>query len=173
MDFNLEELEKVILRIMDITFSSAVDGSGFRDTLFVNYCPHRCEGCHNPQTWDKENGKDVTLKEVYDKLTQSSITNVTFSGGEPFCQAEKLCILAKYLKHYTNKTIWAYSGYTFEQIVANKQMKNLLEMCDVLVDGRFEKDKATLNLRFKGSENQRIIDVPTSLKSGNVVLWKD
>lgn len=173
MDFNLELLEKTTIRIMDITYSSSVDGAGFRDTLFVNYCPHRCDGCHNPQTWDKENGKDVSLKEVYNKLTQSSITNVTYSGGEPFCQADKLYILSTFLKHYTDKNIWVYSGYTFEQIIKDESKKRLLEMCDVLVDGRFEKDNAPPNLRFKGSNNQRIIDVPLSLECGKPVLWNN
>lgn len=165
--------ENETLRIMDIIYSSAVDGSGFRDTLFVNYCPHRCDGCHNPETWDKKNGRDVTLKEVYESLTKSDITNITYSGGEPFCQAEKLAMLSEEIRKNTNKTIWIYSGYTFEQIVADEKKLRLLELCDVLVDGRFDKNQAKLNMRFKGSENQRIIDVKKSLETGAVVLWED
>ena len=95
---------------------------------------------------------------------------MTFSGGEPFEQAEKLYILACALKEY-GKTIWAYSGYTFEQITSDPVKKKLLEMCDVLVDGRFDKNKTELNLRFKGSTNQRIIDVAKSLENGSVILY--
>lgn len=167
MTYNLEDVN---IRIMDIVHSSAVDGTGFRDVLFVNYCPHRCEGCHNPETWEKSNGKTVTLKEVYDDLTKSSLTNVTFSGGEPFEQAEALNILACAIRD-AGKTIWVYSGYTFEQLVKDNSKKKLLEKCDVLVDGRFDKNKTELNLRFKGSTNQRIIDVKKSLSSGEVVLF--
>ena len=170
MTYNLENL---ILRIMDITYSSAVDGEGFRDTLFVSYCPHRCPGCHNPQTWDRENGHDVTLKEVYDNLTKSIVTNVTYSGGEPFCQTENLIILTKYLKETTNKNFWIYSGYTFEEIVNDSIKFELLKLCDVLVDGKFESKLFKENLRFKGSENQRIIDIKKSLEKGEVVLWDD
>ena len=167
MNFDLENTK---IRIMDIMHSSSVDGTGFRDVLFVNYCPHHCDGCQNPETWDKANGRDVTLKEVFDDLTKSYLTNVTFSGGEPFEQAENLYILACALKEY-GKTIWAYSGYTFEQIMSDPVKKKLLEMCDVLVDGRFDKNKTELNLRFKGSTNQRIIDVAKSLESGSVILY--
>ena len=164
------DTEKTI-RINDITYSSAVDGTGFRDVLFVNYCPHHCPECHNKQTWDKENGRDITVGEAYKCLTKSAITNVTFSGGEPFEQPEALSVLAEMLKNEAKKTIWVYSGYTFEQLCASPEKKNLLSLCDVLVDGRFEKDKAKLNMRFKGSENQRIIDVKKSLESGQPVLF--
>lgn len=170
MTYNLDTL---LLRIMSITHSSSVDGEGFRDTLFLNYCPHHCPGCHNPQTWDRENGRNVTLREVYDDLTKSNVTNVTYSGGEPFCQAKNLTVLTKYLKETTDKTFWIYSGYLFEEIMADNEKRELLELCDVLVDGRFEKKYFKENLRFKGSENQRIIDIPKSLKAGKPILWED
>ena len=147
------------IRLMDITFSSSVDGSGFRDVVFVAGCPHHCEECHNPETWDFNAGKLASCDEVFNKLEKSSITNVTFSGGEPFCQAESLLYLAKRIKNETDKTIWIYSGYTFEEIISDDIKLNLLKECNVLVDGKFEKDKKGLNLRFKGSENQRIIDI--------------
>ena len=169
MKYNLDE---ITIRIMDIMHSSSVDGTGFRDVLFVNYCPHRCEGCHNPKTWDKANGKDVTLKEVYDDLLESSFTNVTFSGGEPFEQAEELYHLARAIKD-GGKSIWVYSGYTYEEIMADENKKKLLSVCDVLVDGRFDKDKTELNLKFKGSTNQRIIDIHKTLESNAVVLFDD
>lgn len=161
------------LRIMKVVFSSAVDGEGFRDTVYVNYCPHHCEGCHNPQTWDKENGIEVSIDEVLSDLTKSRITNVTYSGGEPFCQAEALAELTRRLKARTDKTVWVYSGYTFEEIIADPKKKELLSLCEVLVDGRFVLSKKEENLRFKGSTNQRIIDIQKSLSQKQVVLWQD
>ncbi|MBE7029425.1 MAG: anaerobic ribonucleoside-triphosphate reductase activating protein [Ruminococcaceae bacterium] len=157
--------------LMDITYSSSVDGTGFRDVLFVAGCPHRCEGCHNPKTWDFNAGKKVNCDEIFLNLNKSSITNVTFSGGEPFCQAEALLYLARRIKKETKKTIWIYSGYLFEEIILDKIKLNLLKECDVLVDGKFEKDKKGLNLKFKGSENQRIIDIKKSLKENKVILF--
>ncbi len=155
------------LRIMDITYSSAVDGTGFRDVLFVNYCPHHCKGCHNPETWDAENGHTVSVDEVFKSLTKSSLTNVTFSGGEPFCQPKPLAALAKKLIK-EGKTIWVYTGFLFEELLKNSEQKELLELCDVCVDGRFEEEKKGLNMRFKGSSNQRIIDVKKSIEKGEV-----
>lgn len=169
MKYNLEDIK---IRIMDVVHSSSVDGTGFRDVLFVNYCPHRCDGCHNMQTWDKSNGRDVTLKEVYDDLMESSFTNVTFSGGEPFEQAKELYVLACAVKE-GGKSIWIYSGYTFEQLLADEDKKNLLCVCDVLVDGKFDKNLTQLNLKFKGSTNQRIIDIAKSLEENKVVLFDD
>lgn len=157
------------IRIMDITYSSAVDGTGFRDVLFVNFCPHRCEGCHNRETWDKENGRDVSIDYCFERLTESSITNVTFSGGEPFCQAGALYKLGKRLLE-AGKDIWIYSGYTFEEIIKDEEKKRLLSICKVLVDGRFILAEKGINMRFKGSANQRIIDVQKSLEKGEVVL---
>lgn len=166
----MSDLENTTIRIMDIMHSSSVDGTGFRDVLFVNYCPHHCDGCHNPQSWSRENGRVVSLKEVYDDLTKSFLTNVTFSGGEPFEQSEELYILACALKK-ANKTIWIYSGYTYEQIIKDENRKRLLSVCDVLVDGKYEKNNTELNLRFRGSLNQRIIDIHKTLESGNVELY--
>ena len=157
------------IRIMDITYSSSVDGTGFRDVLFVNYCPHRCEGCHNRETWERENGRDVTIDYCFEKLTESAITNVTFSGGEPFCQAKALTVLAKRLIA-AGKNIWIYSGYTFEEIIKDEEKKELLTLCKVLVDGRFILAQKGINMRFKGSANQRILDVEKSLQKMEPVL---
>lgn len=166
----MSDWRNTYLQMMNIVNSSSVDGLGFRDVLFVSGCPHRCEGCHNPQTWDYHAGVKVPLGEVYDKLTESSITNVTISGGEPFEQVDALYELVLAIKQNTNKDVWIYSGYTFENLLFDKDKRKLLEICDVLVDGKFEKDNTELNLRFKGSLNQRIIDIKASLDSGSVVL---
>ncbi len=165
--------EKDKLRIQDISYSSSVDGEGFRDVVFVNYCPHHCEGCHNPETWDESHGTIKSLEEIYEKLTKSSITDVTFSGGEPFCQPEALAKLAHALKEEVGKTVWVYSGYLFEDIIKDQDKLALLKECEVLVDGPFVMASKNEELRFRGSENQRIIDIEQSLKEGKVVLWKD
>ena len=161
------------LKVMDIVYSSSVDGVGFRDVVFVAGCPHRCEGCHNPQTWEIENGKEISVGEVFSLLTKSKITDVTFSGGEPFFQAEALLELAIKIKKETHKTIWIYSGYTFEEIVKNDRKRSLLQLCDVLVDGRFVKEQAVPNLRFRGSSNQRLVDVSESLSQNQLILWEE
>ncbi len=173
MKFNMEEYKENFLNIVDITYSSSVDGEGFRDVVFVCYCPHHCEGCHNPETWNEKNGHKESIDEIFKKLTKSSLTNVTFSGGEPFCQAEALTKLAEHIKTHTKKTIWIYSGYTFEEIISDKKKKKLLCLCDVLVDGKFEKKYFKENIRFKGSENQRIIDIKKSMEEKSVILWND
>lgn len=164
-------MEQTRLWMMDISYSSAVDGTGFRDVLFVTGCPHHCPGCHNPETWEMEKGRQVPLQEVYDNLMRSDITNITYSGGEPFAQAAALAVLTRAIRANSHKTIWVYSGYLYEELAADPEKRALLELCDVLVDGRFEQDKTELNLRFKGSTNQRIIDVPASLKAGEAVLY--
>ena len=159
------------LWMMDISYSSAVDGTGFRDVLFVTGCPHRCPGCHNPETWEMEKGHPTPLREVYDKLMHSAITNITYSGGEPFEQAAALAALTREIRAHCKKTIWVYSGYLYEELAADPEKRQLLELCDVLVDGEFEQDKTRLNLRFKGSTNQRIIDIPASLAAGHAILY--
>ncbi len=166
------ETGKTYIRVMDITYSSSVDGDGFRDVLFVSGCPHRCGGCHNPETWDYDAGTLQSADELYQKLTKSTLTDVTLSGGEPFEQSEALGVLVKKIKETTKKNVWVYSGYLFEEIALDEKKKKLLEMCDVLVDGRFEKEKADEDLLFRGSSNQRIIDVQKSLKSGKAVLYE-
>lgn len=159
------------INLLDIMYSSSVDGTGFRDVLFVCGCPHHCPECHNPQSWDPENGHIESVDEVFGKLTKSTLTNVTFSGGEPFEQSEALCQLAKRLKEEAGKTLWIYSGYRYEDLLKDPQKRALLSLCDVLVDGRYDKDNAELNMRFKGSLNQRIIDIPASLSEKKVVLF--
>lgn len=157
--------------MIDITYSSSADGEGFRDVLFVSGCPHRCDGCHNPQTWDYNAGTEETVSEIFNVLTKSALTDVTLSGGEPFEQSEALSILVHALKASTSKTVWVYSGYLYEEIIADNQKKKLLELCDVLVDGRFQKENADEDLLFRGSSNQRIIDIKQSLKQHRVVLY--
>jgi len=153
-------LEKIIwgcgkrLRVSGITPESILDGPGLRVVLFVQGCPHRCKGCHNPSTWDIAGGCEMSIsdveKEVLSRLT-SMHRGVTFSGGEPFDQYRELAELAIRLKPKV-KDIVAYSGYTMDQLVGNE----LLDTIDYLIDGRFEIDKKDIGLRWRGSSNQVI-----------------
>lgn len=158
------------LRIAGTVEESIVDGPGLRYVLFTQGCPHHCPGCHNPETHNFSSGRQVNLAWVLADVGKNPITRgVTFSGGEPFCQSAALSALAKELRargyHLT-----AFSGYTYEQISVDMEKRALLEELDILVDGPFMETEKSMTLRFRGSRNQRIIDVPASLTLGSVVL---
>lgn len=162
-----------------VTESSTVDGPGFRDVLWLQGCKHHCKGCHNPETWDENDGQTITLQEAYDALTKSSITNITISGGDPIEQASCLVPLVREIKrNHPNKNIWIYTGYTFEEILNNSNdiaQIALIAECDVLVDGKFDIELADKNLLFRGSSNQRIIDMQKTIKlfkNGEIILWE-
>lgn len=146
------------MRVMNIIHDSVVDGEGMRSVVFFAGCPHQCKGCHNPESWNGRNGKNISIEEIYKELMSNTLTDVTFSGGEPFIQADQLVKLAKLLKE-AGKNIWIYSGFTLEDILSNPNIsyQKLLSLCDVLVDGKFELDKRDITLPFRGSSNQRII----------------
>lgn len=149
---------------------SIVDGPGFRYVIFTQGCPHFCEGCHNPDTHDFKKGYEISFDEILDTIKNNPLNDgVTFSGGEPMAQAKILSNLAKEIKDL-GKSIMIYSGYTFEQIIKNDDMKNLLSYCDILVDGRFEISQKNLMLKFRGSSNQRIIDVQKTLENNEIIL---
>ncbi len=163
-----------VLRIAGRARESIVDGPGIRYTVFVQGCPHHCPGCHNPQTHDFEGGKDVELSELVKDICKNPlIKGVTFSGGEPFCQPGPLSKLAEELKH-KGKHIMAYSGYSFEQLLEmeNPDIRRLLENTDLLVDGPFILEERNIELKFRGSRNQRVLDVPESLKK-NTPVWAE
>lgn len=151
------------MKVMNILHDSIVDGEGLRTVVFFAGCIHFCKGCHNPLSWSRENGIDMTIDEIYEEIMSNPLTDVTFSGGEPFMQADELQVLARRLKE-SNKNIWIYSGYTFDQLYdhPNPACRNVLNYCDVLVDGKFELDKQDPNLLFRGSANQQIIYLHTS-----------
>ncbi|MDR1759801.1 MAG: anaerobic ribonucleoside-triphosphate reductase activating protein [Fibrobacter sp.] len=162
------------LRIAGIIPESIVDGPGIRLTVFVQGCPHRCPHCHNPETHNPEGGYFITLSEILEMIEENPILDgVTFSGGEPFMHAKTLTPLAREIKK-RGYHLTIYSGYTYEQILKKAEIEpafsELLSFADLLVDGPFLFEKRTLDARFKGSENQRLIDVPKTLASGNVVL---
>ena len=160
------------INIAGIIGDSIVDGPGIRVTIFAQGCPRRCEGCHNPQSHPFGTGTDMTVQQLYDEVKHNPLAKgVTFSGGEPFSQAEGFAELAAMLKN-DGYEVASYSGYTFEELSdGTDAQKSLLKSLDVLVDGEFVLSKRNLDLRFRGSENQRIIDVPASLSSGKAVWY--
>ncbi|MBR4304170.1 MAG: anaerobic ribonucleoside-triphosphate reductase activating protein [Clostridia bacterium] len=157
------------LRIAGVVPESIVDGPGFRFTVFTQGCPHHCEGCHNPNTHDFSGGEVVDTDTLWERIKKDILlSGVTFSGGEPFEQAGNLLDLARKIKG-AKLELAAYSGYTFDELVAAGGDKlELLKLCDVLVDGRFVLAQRSLMLRFRGSKNQRLIDVQRSLSEGCV-----
>ncbi len=161
-----------IIYVANIVDNTIVDGEGFRTSLYVSGCDICCDDCHNKDWWDINKGTPMTIYEVFDKIN-FEITNVTFIGGEPMLQAKTLALLAEKIKKETNKTIWVYSGHTYEDILENDDYYNLVKHCDVLVDGKFDKAYYKNNLKFRGSTNQRIIDLNKSLVSKDIVLWED
>ena len=162
------------IRIAGTVGESIVDGPGIRYTLFTQGCPHHCPGCHNPQTHDFVGGKEVALDTLLaDMCRNPLVTGVTFSGGEPFCQPEQLYRLAVELKA-KRKHLMAYSGYTLEQLMELPApfVKKLLGQLDLLVDGPFIEAERNLELRFRGSANQRVLDVPASL-AADAPVWAE
>lgn len=149
-----------------------VDGPGFRTSIYCAGCPNACPGCHNPQSWDINEGRQMTTDEMMRVIEADPFANVTFSGGDPMYQAEGFTELARAIRQRTNKTIWCYTGFTYEALVRNPKQRALLEQIDVLVDGPFVKSLRDDDLLFRGSSNQRIIDVPASLSAGRVVAYQ-
>lgn len=160
------------IRIAGLVNDSIVDGPGLRFTIFAQGCVHRCPGCHNPQTHDFCGGTLADTDEIIAHIRKNPLLDgVTFSGGEPFNQPLRFVEIAKAV-HEMGLDIWCYTGYTFEELnegLKFKKRRELLLHVDTLVDGRFEIDKKTLECPFRGSSNQRIIDVPASLSKGEVV----
>ena len=160
------------MRYHNITKDDMLNGDGLRVVLWVAGCNHCCKGCHNPVTWDPNGGlefDDASKKEIFDELEKSYISGITFSGGGPLhmSNAYEVTELAKEIKEkFPKKTVWLYTGALWEE---TKRME-LINYVDVLVDGEFECDKKDANLHWKGSSNQRVIDVKETLKTGNIVL---
>ena len=149
-----------------------VDGPGFRTSIYCAGCRHACPGCHNPQSWDFSGGHPMSTEDIMRIIEADPYANVTFSGGDPMHQPEGFTELARAIRERTNKDIWCFTGFTFETLVNNPRHRQLLELIDVLVDGPFIKSLRDENLLFRGSSNQRLIDVPVSLKKGEIVLFQ-
>lgn len=161
------------LQIAGYVRESVVDGPGVRFVVFAQGCPHRCKGCHNQETWDFTGGREVTEEELLSLIKATGlISGVTFSGGEPFAQARAFAALAEKVKGL-GLDIVTYTGYTFEELLKlsadDQDIKRLLELSDLLVDGPFLEDAKDLSLSFRGSRNQRLISVADSLVVGQAV----
>ena len=169
----MRSLKDVSLRVAGVIEESIVDGPGIRFVLFLQGCRLRCPGCQNPQTWDFDGGTLVPSDEVLARIRENPLVHgVTFSGGEPFEQAEALLPLAKELKAQ-GYHLMAFSGFTLEQLVQKPECQALLEQLDLLVDGPFIEAQKSLDLRFRGSRNQRILNMPSTRENGwNAVLDK-
>ena len=159
-----------MLNLAGIVGDSIVDGPGIRITIFSQGCPHHCPGCHNPETWGFGSGTDMDEETIMEIVRSNPLCRgVTFSGGEPFAQAAGFAKLARLLKT-AGKEVASYSGYTFEALLeGTDDQRALLETIDVLIDGPFLQAEKTLEIPFRGSRNQRILDVPKSLAAGRAV----
>lgn len=159
---------KIRLADDNLLTDSIVDGEGLRAVLWTQGCSHNCKGCHNPETHDFNKGVLVEVDEVKQLIEDLTLQDgITFSGGDPFFQPEPCIEIAKFAKE-EGLNVWAYTGFLFEDLIKNEKMREFLNYIDVLVDGKFELDNKSLNLKFRGSTNQRIINVPRSLKMGKV-----
>lgn len=162
------------IRLAGVVRESIVDGPGLRFTVFCQGCPHGCEGCHNPATHDFEGGYDCEISKIIAAVDENPLLDgVTFSGGEPMCQPEAFTVLAEELKK-RNLNIMVYTGYTYEELLRLAETRpavgKLLELTDYLVDGRFILSQRDLTLPFRGSTNQRILDMKQTLAAGKPVL---
>ena len=162
------------LNVCGVEPESIVDGKGIRFVVFVQGCPHRCPGCHNPQSHPFEGGTVMNTEELFRKICENPLLKgVTFSGGEPFCQPEPLAELGK-MVHARGLDVTTYTGYLYEDLLAmeNPGVRDLLRETDILVDGPFLQEQKDLTLRFRGSGNQRVIDLNATRKLQKVVLEK-
>ena len=160
-----------MIRVLSIIEDTMVDGPGFRTYIYCAGCRHKCPGCHNPQSWDFSGGREMSTEELMRIIVADPYANVTFSGGDPMYQAAGFAELARAIHRRTNKDIWCFTGFRFEDLIQHDQ-RELLEQLDVLVDGPYVASLRDPDLLFRGSSNQRIIDVQASLFASEVVLWQ-
>lgn len=155
------------IRIAGFEQESIVDGEGIRFVIFTQGCPHNCKGCHNPQSHDFNGGTEYDTSDIIKMIADNPlISGITLSGGEPFCQSEACLEIAREA-HHMNLNVWCYTGYEFNDIIHSP----LLHEIDVLVDGKFIESQKSLSLRFRGSLNQRLIDVPQSFREHRTVFY--
>lgn len=183
MDSSTSILKQPILRVLDIVSGTSVDGPGLRTSIYLAGCAHACPGCHNPSSWDFNGGRAMTVAEVMDVIIENDF-NVTLTGGDPLYQAPAVTQLARAIKE-AGYTLWLYTGFTLEELLAidtptsdagascNQLIPDcseLLRLVDVLVDSPFVVSLRDTSLRFRGSSNQRLIDLPTTLATSTLTL---
>lgn len=149
--------EQFKIRILDIIRGTTVDGPGFRTAIYMAGCKHKCPGCHNPGSWDFNSGKEMSLEEIV-SIVRTEDFDVTITGGDPLCSPFSTLQLVKSIKE-AGYAIWLYTGYVYEDIIRNDELKEILNYIDVVVDGPFIESKKDLDLKFRGSSNQRIIHI--------------
>ena len=159
------------IQLMQIVEDTTVDGPGWRSSVYCAGCRHACPGCHNPETWPFTAGVSTSVDEIIERLKKTE-GNITFSGGDPMYQAEAFTELAQRIVTELHRTIWCYTGFLFEEVSADPVMSRMLPYLEVLVDGPFIEKERNLNLMFRGSNNQRLVDVQQSLKAGRVVEFE-
>lgn len=157
------------LRVIDIVPGTSVDGPGLRTAIYFAGCAHRCPGCHNPQSWDFEAGRDMTPDELMAVIAENDF-DVTFTGGDPMYQAGSIAPLARRIAEL-GKDIWCYTGFRYEDLLNLPEAQPLLQHIDVLVDGPFVESQRDIHLLFRGSANQRLIDMKKSTPD-SVVEWE-
>lgn len=170
--------KNIYLEYAGMEFDDVANGSGLGAVFFTQYCPHHCTGCQNPQTWKKNSGIKFTSKvfrELLEFYEQTPFANrLTISGGEPF---ENLflveSIVTEFKKRYPLKEVWIYTGYLFEDLAKDAKKMSLITMADYIVDGKFDITQRDITLQFRGSTNQRIIDVQKTIQEKQIVLWEE
>lgn len=174
-----ENVNKAIGYVAGIENDSIVDGPGIRITVFLQGCPHHCDECQNQETWDfiEDSGHECSSDEIVDILKGNPlVSGLSFSGGEPFCQSE-FCLdcITKAKSVRPGISIWIWSGWTFEELISkdDENVNNLLHSCDVLIDGKYLKSERTLSLPWRGSKNQRVIDLTKTFSQHKLVLVPD
>ena len=177
MEQNNKKQEKYIRLAADLQTDSIVDGPGLRAVLWTQGCGHHCKGCQNPTTWDFEGGGLVPIEMVKEAISELEYhTGLTFSGGDPMFQVDACLEIAKYAKSL-GLDIWVYTGFTFEELLKMSKTKpvylDFLKEIDVLVDGKFILEQRDLSILFRGSRNQRLIDVQKTLLNGNITLFNE
>lgn len=157
------------MRILDIVPGTSVDGPGLRTAIYFAGCEHKCPGCHNPQSWDFDGGQDMSIDEIMAVVIENDF-DVTFTGGDPLYSTETILPLAREIRRI-GKSIWCYTGFRYEEIVSHPRMRELMEYIDVLVDGPFVESLRDVHLLFRGSSNQRLIDLHKSTPD-SIVEWE-
>ena len=159
-----------MLRVLHIVEGTSVDGPGLRTSIYLAGCNHHCPGCHNPQSWDFKGGEERTIDELMEVIAYNEAP-VTLSGGDPLQQPEGTRVLIHRIKQELGYNVWCYTGYTWEEIVADRALLDLVRELDVLVEGPFIEAERDITLHFRGSRNQRLIDIPRTLATGTITLW--
>lgn len=152
------------LQVLDIVMDTVVDGPGLRASIYLAGCYHKCPGCHNPQSWDMNGGKEMEVDEIVEILKQSGHTKFTITGGDPFYQPTGLLeLVVRIKKEIPGSNIWCYTGFLFEDLLDREEMVLILKNIDVLVDGPFIQELRDETLMYRGSSNQRILEIPKDL----------